>query len=178
MRNVSRSFVVFTAWLGLSCTTSGSAAPVCSFADLVPPTTPCNQFPDSAFEGVCVVDCLGNVFPEDHGEKMLDVPDQRFLAVIFTPHPGQELDPRRAVNAFVGRNNINGPDCCPENSGNNRVRVETSLTEDGSLFVKIDHLMEGPVQFSVLQDFGDVGGGRAGYAFRAYSGGEPAPLGF
>jgi hypothetical protein len=144
----------------------------CDFEALRPPVESCNHFPnDSGFQGICAVDCEGNVFQAAEG-GLTSLPDGRFFGVLFSPRPGSAaaLSPTR-VEAFAGANNLCNPiDRFPESNARNAVPTRGELTGSGDLFVRVDRQLRGPVQLVVI-----LGMGESQYHWRSYVGGEPLP---
>lgn len=142
----------------------------CSFADLKAPATSCQQGGDSAYRGVCVVDCFGNVTPATHAGMQM-FPAGRYYGLILSPHGGKAPLFPGIITAAVAPYNVanqNGHNIAEADVGS-RVPYEVSTAESGDLFIKLDHRMEGAVQFAVNLQFTPV----TGYAYRAYAGGEP-----
>lgn len=158
--------------LVVGCGRGAEGAAACGFDDLVPPNVPCNQLPDDGlFQGICTVDCLGNVYPKTNQSDMQNVPGGRFYAVLFSPqagHPVSLCD--RTIQTFAGRNNVMSPIApAPERFQQNEVRNVATITDAGDLFVRIDRRLDGPIQFSVIQGFDAI----SGYAWRSYAGRAP-----
>ena len=154
-----------------------SDAPACGFDELVPPKVACDQLAgDALFQGICVVDCLGNVFVQRHvstgtNGQMEDLPGGRFYAVLFSPLPGSTLSLNSVtVQTFAGYNNWHSPLLgSPAQDPRSAVPNSSDVTQLGDLFVRINKRMDGPIQFTVFLDDGSG----SGYMWRAYAGGVP-----
>ncbi|MBI5495145.1 MAG: hypothetical protein HY904_08950 [Deltaproteobacteria bacterium] len=142
----------------------------CGYDELQPPEATCRTGGSRAYNGVCAVDCLGNVYPYNSDMAAAVLPAGRHLAVFFVHQPGRPLPPAVVIEGFVGEVNVEteGP---VEWQPGSRVAVTPSFTRDGDLFVRFRDAVTGPAQLALVLHSTPI----TAYTYRAYVGGVPPP---